>query len=158
MAERQQDVREGAVAVELEAVVGGRDPCDPGEHDAVVPSARLAQPLDVCEELPDARVITVERGRDERGGRKALQRRANGKAGERRRQTMAVALRTHPLLADRRRARAPGVGRIGIRSEDGDIRRRDARTPQRQVAAEPGQPRADDGDHFTEPASSPCTK
>ena len=74
---------------------------------------------------------------------------------------MAVALRAHLPLPDRRRPHAPGRGGIGVRPEDGDLARLEP--PRRRVwyAVNPASPEpttATRAIYFTEPASRPWTK
>ena len=57
---------------------------------------------------------------------------------------MAVALRAHRPLPDRRRSLPPGSGRVGVVAEDGDLRRLEPAVAQRRVRGEPAEPGADD--------------
>ena len=59
---------------------------------------------------------------------------------------MAVALRAHPPLPDRRRPHPPGRCGIRVGAEDDDLVRREPAVPQRRVRGEPREPAADDGD------------
>ena len=73
---------------------------------------------------------------------------------------MAVALRAHVRLPDRRRPPRPRRRGIRLLVEDGDLVRREAAAAQGLVRGEAGEPATDDGNarHFTEPASSPSAK
>ena len=112
------------------------------------------------QELVHGRVIAVEHGVEQRPERAAPADARDGEPRERGRAAVAVALRAHLALPDRRRSHAPGGRRIGVRPEHRDVARRE-RAAQRLVRGEPGEPGTDHRHlrhHFTEPASSPWTK
>src|ERR1700751_5130855 len=87
-----EHMAEGSVPIQLEPSLDGADTGDARAPQAPVPAAALAQPLDVREELGDARVIAVEQRSHERRRRSARDRRPEGEAGERRGSAVAVAL------------------------------------------------------------------
>ena len=127
--------------------------------EASVPAAPRAQPLDVREELAHGRVVAVEQRADERHGRAASDRRAEGEPGERRRQAVPVALGAHLALPDRCSPTPERPRRVVVRAEDGDLLRLEL-AAQGLVRREPGEAGPDDRDthYLTEPASSPWTK
>ena len=151
-------------AVELEAAVDRAHALDARAADARRPSrVRVAQLLDVLEELLDGRVVAVA----DATRRAARRRRAAAprapRARERRRQAVPVALRAHRALPDRGRARraTPPPGSASV-AEDGDLvrleRRRGAASRTRRSRPSPPPTIATRRDHFTEPARSPWTK
>src|SRR5919108_6432738 len=163
MAGRDQHVAEDALAVELEAAVDCAHAADPLRHDALVPSAVLADLGDVVEELLDGRVVAVEERRDERCGAPVPNGAANCEPGPRGRRRVPVALRAHARLPDGGGARPPRGGRIRVCVENGDLARFEPPMPEGCIRDEAGQPAADDPDlsrhcYLTEPAKRPCTK
>ena len=127
VARGDEDVPEDAVAADLEAVRDGRDPLDPGDDDALVPAAPLAQLGDVAEELVHGRPVAVAGAEHERREVASPQCLAHREPRERGRSAVPVALRAHPPLPDRGRrgARRPdGAGRrdrrVGVRGARND--------------------------------------
>ena len=159
VAEREQDVPEDAVPLELEAAIDRAHMVDALPAHALVPAALLAQLRDVLEEQVDRRVVAVADAPDERHGRPAPYGVPNRESREGGRQAVPVALRAHRALADCSRPPAPDRGGIRIRVEDCDLVRLDAAVQEGQVRDEAGEAAADDRNaHFTLPASNPCTK
>ena len=160
VAGRDEHVLEHPMAADLEAAVDRRDGVDPGLRHALVPAAALAQPAHVREELVHRRVEAVGDRLEERQRGTAVQHAAEGEPGKRGRPAVAVALGAHLALADGRCARPPGRHRVGVVAEDGDLRRLEPACAQGLVRGEAREPRSHHRNraHFTEPASSPCTK
>ena len=127
VAGRHEDVREGA-AVEREPAVDRLDPADPLLAEAPVPAGALAHRGRVLEEA-DARVVAVRQGPQERRRVARAHGLAHGQAGEGRGAEVAVRLRAHAPLPDRRGADAQtSVGSACLRTP------RSRRTAHRRAA------------------------
>ena len=116
MARREEDVREDAAPVELEAAVHGPDALDAGPAEALVPAGLVPQLVDVVEELVDGRVVAVAGalGRAERrcGAGRPRARRGPGNEVGAQWPSLSERIRRWRIAAARTRQAAAGSGSV----------------------------------------------
>jgi hypothetical protein len=144
MAGCEKDVREHAVAVELEAALDRAHTFHPRPVKALVPPRALPELRHVLQELRHRRVIAVANGLDERDNAAPPPGGTDRQARKGRWQTVAVALRAHTPLADRGGPAAPRGCRIGVRAEHRDLPRCEPPMPEGCIGDEAGEAAADD--------------
>ena len=164
-------MREGPLAVQLEAAADGLDPRDSAMPKAGVEPTSLANVGRVGEKIFDTGVVAARCGLKERSHRPAPPGRTEGEPRKVGRRKMTVGLGAHPSLPDRGRLLTPLLGRVGMRPEDDDLFPGQAAVPEGRERCERSQAAADDRcslsrvgrgcprqAHLTEPARRPWTK